>query len=146
MKKITLFLTAFLAAACAAPTDNTAMVGNDRDAHNCIGSAGYTWSEVRQACIRLWEEGFTLFDAQDENAASAAYGIMSSDFSQIELFLPAQTKAVLLARDGQVWADKSNQWRLVRHPSQVGQQELWELFENGQLRFKASPVLTVPLD
>ena len=31
------------------------MVGNDRDAHGCIGSAGYTWCDALQQCIRPWE-------------------------------------------------------------------------------------------
>ena len=34
-----------------------ALVGADRDEHGCIGSAGYTWSEVRKDCIRLFEDG-----------------------------------------------------------------------------------------
>ncbi|VVC00281.1 Uncharacterised protein [uncultured archaeon] len=33
-----------------------ALVGNDRDAHGCIGSAGYSWCEAKQKCIRAWEE------------------------------------------------------------------------------------------
>ena len=31
-------------------------VGNDKDEHGCIDSAGYTWSEVQKDCIRLWEK------------------------------------------------------------------------------------------
>ncbi len=40
------------------------MVGNDRDIHGCIGSAGYSWCERTSQCERPWElaqrEGFTL--------------------------------------------------------------------------------------
>lgn len=32
------------------------MVGGDRDAHGCIGSAGYSWDEQKQECVRPWEE------------------------------------------------------------------------------------------
>jgi len=32
------------------------LVGNDKDEHGCIGSAGYTWCEKKQSCIRPWEE------------------------------------------------------------------------------------------
>ena len=32
------------------------LVGNDRDEHGCIGSAGYTWCEVKKKCLRTWEE------------------------------------------------------------------------------------------
>ena len=34
----------------------TVMPGSDRDEHGCIGSAGYSWCEVKQKCIRPWEE------------------------------------------------------------------------------------------
>lgn len=30
-------------------------VGGDRDAHGCIGSAGYTWCARETACVRPWE-------------------------------------------------------------------------------------------
>lgn len=31
------------------------MVGNDKDEHGCIGSAGYVWNETSQKCERPWE-------------------------------------------------------------------------------------------
>jgi len=31
-------------------------VGGDKDEHGCIGSAGYTWCEAKQKCLRTWEE------------------------------------------------------------------------------------------
>lgn len=31
------------------------IVGGDRDAHGCIGSAGYAWCESTQQCERPWE-------------------------------------------------------------------------------------------
>lgn len=32
------------------------VVGGDKDEHGCISSAGYTWCESSQKCMRLWEE------------------------------------------------------------------------------------------
>jgi hypothetical protein len=32
------------------------IVGNDRDVHGCIGSAGYSWCELKGKCLRPWEE------------------------------------------------------------------------------------------
>jgi hypothetical protein len=32
------------------------LVGNDRDSHGCIPSAGYAWCEAKQKCLRSWEE------------------------------------------------------------------------------------------
>ncbi|VWB04903.1 putative lipoprotein [Burkholderia lata] len=55
---------AFVLSACAAPSTPPAqssapaappMVGGDRDAHGCIGSAGYSWCEATQQCERPWE-------------------------------------------------------------------------------------------
>jgi len=42
------------------------LVGGDKDAHGCIGSAGYTWCEVRKECIRPWEQNCTM--TQEEYA------------------------------------------------------------------------------
>lgn len=36
--------------------NNSPVVGGDKDIHGCIGSAGYTWCEVKQKCLRSWEE------------------------------------------------------------------------------------------
>ncbi|AOI84412.1 hypothetical protein [Burkholderia cepacia] len=55
---------AFALSACAAPSTPPAqssappappMVGSDRDARGCIGSAGYSWCETTQRCERPWE-------------------------------------------------------------------------------------------
>lgn len=32
------------------------LVGNDRDAHGCISSAGYSWCESKNKCLRIFEE------------------------------------------------------------------------------------------
>jgi hypothetical protein len=35
------------------------IVGNDSDAHGCKASAGYSWCEAKQKCLRPWEENCT---------------------------------------------------------------------------------------
>ena len=32
------------------------VVGNEKDIHGCIGSAGYSWCDAKQKCLRAWEE------------------------------------------------------------------------------------------
>ncbi len=32
------------------------VVGDDKDSHGCIASAGYTWSATDNKCIRAWEK------------------------------------------------------------------------------------------
>ncbi|MFH0846065.1 MAG: hypothetical protein V1851_01550 [Patescibacteria group bacterium] len=39
----------------ATSTQETMIVGGDKDEHGCIGSAGYRWCESKQACLRSWE-------------------------------------------------------------------------------------------
>ena len=36
------------------------VLGGDKDAHGCIGTAGYTWCEAKQKCLREWEENCTV--------------------------------------------------------------------------------------
>ena len=32
------------------------LVGADSDEHGCKGSSGYSWCELKQKCLRVWEE------------------------------------------------------------------------------------------
>jgi len=38
------------------PENSQNIVGGDKDEHGCIGSAGYSWCEAKQKCLRVWEE------------------------------------------------------------------------------------------
>jgi hypothetical protein len=37
-------------------TQNQNLIGGDKDAHGCLGPAGYSWCEAKQKCLRTWEE------------------------------------------------------------------------------------------
>ncbi|MCX6732668.1 MAG: hypothetical protein NTV98_03965 [Candidatus Roizmanbacteria bacterium] len=39
-----------------ATSEGKQLVGGDKDTHGCIGSAGYSWCEAKQKCLRVWEE------------------------------------------------------------------------------------------
>jgi len=41
------------------------LIGSDRDEHGCIPSAGYSWSEENQECVRPWEENASLIGTLD---------------------------------------------------------------------------------
>ena len=47
----------------AAKCKKAAIVGGDKDAHGCIGSAGYSWCEVKKKCLRSWEESCSVTSA-----------------------------------------------------------------------------------
>jgi len=43
------------------------VLGGDKDKHGCIGSAGYSWDESKQKCIRSWEENISKENTTKEN-------------------------------------------------------------------------------
>jgi hypothetical protein len=47
-------IAVIILSACGQPEEP--IVGGDRDEHGCIGSAGYSWCEPKQKCLRVWEE------------------------------------------------------------------------------------------
>ena len=68
-------------------------VGDDKDAHGCIASAGYTWSEVLKDCIRLWEKGVRVADVADKE--KAAYIINLDAHITLHFHLATQTPMIL---------------------------------------------------
>lgn len=62
------------------------MVGGDSDKHGCKGSAGYSWSQLRKECVRIFEGGTTL-TAVDPNNSMAAYVFFSPDKKKAEVFV-----------------------------------------------------------
>ncbi|MBU6390477.1 MliC family protein [Patescibacteria group bacterium] len=73
------------------------IVGADRDVHGCIGSAGYSWCDAKQSCVRPWEQYCT--------AASPKTAIFSCDSGKIitATFYPSDDKYVdLRLSDGRL--------------------------------------------
>ena len=140
MKKILIVLTVALCALACSNDDKGPLVGADRDEHGCIASAGYTWSGLKNTCIRLWEEGKALLPAQQtEGAVMAAYVVNAED--SVEVFLPGRSSAMLLTRQyvqgAPEWvsADGSG-WKLMQDGFSG-----WQLYENGVLRYTSqSPI------
>lgn len=96
--------------------DSTEMVGNDKDEHGCIASAGYTWSEVQQNCIRLFESGIRL---KALDGASSAYIVFSTDSLKAELFFSDGTPNEILDRrslpsGGYAWNVEDDDTKNVR--------------------------------
>ena len=80
-------------------TEETPMVGGDRDEHGCIGSAGYTWSALRGECIQVFEVGTRLnpVDIKEEEAVFSAFIVSKDgDNSQVELFITNEEQSLIL--------------------------------------------------
>lgn len=73
-------------------------VGDDKDEHGCIGSAGYVWSVLKNKCVRLFEIGYRLNPtviAPDE-AIISAFVIFNDNKTDLELFLPNIEESIIL--------------------------------------------------
>ena len=71
-------------------------VGSDLDPQGCKASAGYTWSELRQECIRIFEVG-TRFDPVDSNGMSA-FVVLDASAKKAELFTLLEKKPLILSQ------------------------------------------------
>ena len=85
-----------------ATTEETPMVGGDRDEHGCIGSAGYTWSALRGECIQVFEVGTRLnpVEEKEEEAVISAFVVTKDgDNSQVELFITNEDQNPILKQE-----------------------------------------------
>lgn len=80
--------------ACNAPQK---MVGNDQDKHGCKGSAGQTWSVLKNNCIQVFSEGTRLnpIETKESEAIISAFVLMNDDQSKAELFLGNEPNIIL---------------------------------------------------
>ncbi|SDK01968.1 hypothetical protein SAMN04487935_2325 [Flavobacterium noncentrifugens] len=89
-------------------------VGADSDAHGCKSSTGYTWSELKQKCIRIFEEGTKLspYDSENQPAGMAAFVIFEENGNKAELFVPNQ-KSIILKRKSEGGQYVNGDWQLI---------------------------------
>lgn len=106
MKK-TIFLSAmFLGSLVFAQQEH--IKGGDRDAHGCIGSAGYTYSQIKKDCVRTFEQKIKLTEVAPESYTSIAAVIFSKDMKKAEVFIKdAETGSIILTRAG----GKAKAWK-----------------------------------
>lgn len=107
MKKTILLSTMFLGSLAFA--QKTPVVGGDRDAHGCIGSAGYTYSQIKKDCVRTFEQKIKLTEvAPKESYTSIAAVIFSKDMKKAEVFMKdSGAESIILTRAG----GKAKAWK-----------------------------------
>lgn len=105
------------------------ITGADLDVHGCKASAGYTWSEVRGQCIRIFDAGlrFDPHPAPTQGAVLAAFVVLSpaqgDAVTNAEVFVPGRRRPIALTRVDSPAGDtrstllenKSEGVRLSRH-------------------------------
>ena len=75
MKKIILFSTLSLGSLVFAQK-STRVLGGDRDVHGCIGSAGYTYSQLRNNCIRTFDQKIKLKELNTDKSYTSMTAII----------------------------------------------------------------------
>lgn len=106
MKKTILFSLIFLSSLMLAQK-KPAVVGNDRDVHGCIGSAGYTYSQIKNECVRVFEQKIKLKEVDaDKSYSTMTAVIFSKNMKKAEIFIPdGAAKSIILERQGKnkIW-------------------------------------------
>lgn len=117
------------------PVDTTKRLGVANDVHGCNAAAGYTWSEVRGNCIRLFEEGIQFTAVAGQDTTLAAYVVFAADSLKAEVFLPGQKNTPILERrslpvGGYAWNEEDDDTLNVRQAD--GQ---WVIEQRGQILY-----------
>ncbi|QWT86363.1 MULTISPECIES: hypothetical protein [Chryseobacterium] len=111
MKKIILLSTMFLGSFVFAQK-STPVLGGDRDVHGCIGSAGYTYSQLRNNCIQTFNQKIKLKEVNsDKSYTSMTAVIFNKSMTKAEVFIPdGAAKSIILDKQG-----KAKIWKSGTH-------------------------------
>ncbi|PTT40605.1 hypothetical protein DBR28_05510 [Chryseobacterium sp. HMWF028] len=106
MKKTILF-GAMLLGTCIFAQKKAPVLGGDRDVHGCIGSAGYTYSQIKNSCIRTFDQKIKLKEVDtDKSYTSMTAIIFNKSMTKAEVFIPdGAAKSIILDKQGKekIW-------------------------------------------
>ena len=102
-----LCLLLFILNSCSQSAYNE-LVGNGRDEHGCLTSAGYQWSYAKNDCIRTWEAGTRL-----ESPKETIFVVFSKDSVFAEIFA-SKHKSILCKR-----TKNKNEWTPAKGKERV---------------------------
>lgn len=91
------------------------LVGGDVDKHGCKPSAGYTFSTIKNDCIRIFEQDIQLIEATPKQShLSIVAVIFSKDKRKAEIFVPNMDSSLILIRKGRKLKWKGNNYELSK--------------------------------
>jgi len=135
-------LSLILLSGCAQKTTlepTPPIVGGDRDAHGCIGSAGYSWCEAKQKCLRVWEE-------KCESASAASSASSAAETSSDRLIGGDKDEHGCLGPAGYTWcAAKQKCLRVWEEEcfASVKEAIVWELAQKYEQRIRKEFTVTI---
>lgn len=101
-------------------TSGKSPLGNVKDDHGCISSAGYTWSYAKGKCVRVFEEATELLKTGSKDADElSAFIVFDDNKTKGDVFLPGPIK-FLINKDNSTntkeytkWVDNKSEYSLV---------------------------------
>ena len=91
------------------------LVGGDIDKNGCKPSAGYTFSIIKNDCVRLFEQEIRLKEVEPKQLYSSyATIIFSDDKRKAEIFVPTIESSIILIRKGRKLSWKGNNFKLLK--------------------------------
>lgn len=58
------------------------LVGDDADEHGCAASAGYSWCQEKQKCLREWEESCSEPEVEEEATADQIKALFANKYNK----------------------------------------------------------------
>ena len=120
----------------SAPAGKSTVLGNDndKDENGCVTSAGYRWSLLKKECIRPLEVCYrlnTIDEVASESDVKSAFVLFEENSNRAELFLPNDTKSILLKQEDKNGPFKNAHWSLFK-------QKGYKLQKDGQLLYEGA--------
>lgn len=99
--------------ATADTTRNGPIIGGNKDEHGCLIAAGYSWSILKQDCIRQFDLKTRLKDLQNSNFAG--YLLFSEDNKQVEVFgIEFKPSIVLDIDSSDTYLSKDKKYKMAK--------------------------------
>ncbi|MCY1662277.1 hypothetical protein [Chryseobacterium sp. SL1] len=76
MRKTISFSIMFLGSLVFA--QQTHVVGGDKDVHGCKASAGYTYSQIKNDCVRVFEQKIKLKEVSSDKSYTTSTAVIFS--------------------------------------------------------------------
>lgn len=77
--------------------DSVSNIEGEKDKNGCLTSAGYTWSQLKNDCIRPFEEGISLDVLNAANSyQTSAFILIDSLQKRAEIFVAEEDHSIIL--------------------------------------------------